>query len=367
MSAEFISRIIGLVLIAALGAYWGLNIGQVAVENSFLQSFTPWQFAIALGVFGALIGFIVTPYITVRPFTSLFKNVKQLSFQSLLAALLGLIIGLVIAALFAFPISLLPSPLGDILPFIGVLLFSYTGIALALMRQNDIISFFSNVSGRAHNLATGSERGKKAVDGRGAALLDTSVIIDGRIADIAETGFMPGKLIIPNFVLNELQYIADSPDSLRRQRGRRGMEVVSQLQRDPSITVSISDLDVEGVKEVDEKLVILARQMRCPIITNDYNLNRVSELQGVQVLNVNELANAVKSILLPGEVLFIRVMQEGKEIGQGVGYLDDGTMVVVENGREFINQQIEVMVTKVLQTAAGRMIFARPESGNNER
>ena len=232
MSAEFISRIIGLVLIAALGAYWGLNIGQVAIENSFLNIFTPWQFAIGLGILGAVLGFIITPFITVRPFTRLFKSVKLLSFQSLLAALLGLIIGLIIAALFSFPISLLPSPVGDILPFIGVLLFSYIGVAVALMRQNDISSFFSGLSGRAHNLAAGADRGKKAVDGQGSALLDTSVIIDGRIADIAETGFMPGKLIIPNFVLNELQYIADSPDSMRRQRGRRGMEVVSQLQRD---------------------------------------------------------------------------------------------------------------------------------------
>ena len=193
-------------------------------------------------------------------------------------------------------------------------------------------------------------------------LLDTSVIIDGRIADIARTGFLPGSLLIPRFVLNELQYIADSPDSLRRQRGRRGMEVLSQLQKEPVIPVRITDIDVEGVRDVDDKLVILARQLRCPILTNDYNLNRVAELQGVNVLNVNELANAVKSVLLPGEALAIRVIQEGKESGQGVGYMDDGTMVVIENGREYLSQEILVTVTKVLQTAAGRMIFARPDS-----
>jgi uncharacterized protein YacL len=163
-------------------------------------------------------------------------------------------------------------------------------------------------------------------------------------------------------VLNELQYIADSPDSLRRQRGRRGMEVLSQLQKEPVIPVRITDIDVEGVRDVDDKLVILARQMRCPILTNDYNLNRVAELQGVTVLNVNELANAVKSVLLPGEALSVRVIQEGKEINQGVGYMDDGTMVVVEGGRDYIGQEILVVVTKVLQTAAGRMIFARPEN-----
>jgi uncharacterized protein YacL len=192
-------------------------------------------------------------------------------------------------------------------------------------------------------------------------LLDTSVIIDGRIADVARTGFLPGSLLIPRFVLNELQYIADSPDSLRRQRGRRGMEVLASLQKEPAIPVRITDIDVEGVREVDDKLVILARQMRCPILTNDFNLNRIAELQGVSILNINELANAVKSVLLPGEMLCVRVIQEGKESGQGVGYLDDGTMVVIENGREYIDQETNVLVTKVLQTAAGRMIFARPD------
>ena len=196
-------------------------------------------------------------------------------------------------------------------------------------------------------------------DGSRTILLDTSVIIDGRIADIAKTGFLVGTLVIPRFVLNELQYIADSAESLRRQRGRRGMEVLSQLQKDTTVPVRISDIDVDGVREVDDKLVILARQLRCPILTNDYNLNRVAELQGVPILNVNELANAVKSVLLPGEQLEVNIIQEGKESGQGVGYLDDGTMVVVEDGRSHLHTQSMVTVTKILQTAAGRMIFAR--------
>jgi uncharacterized protein YacL len=187
------------------------------------------------------------------------------------------------------------------------------------------------------------------------------VIIDGRISDIARTGFLVGTLLIPRFVLNELQYIADSADNLRRQRGRRGMEVISELQKESAIPVRISDVDVEGVREVDDKLVILARQLQCPILTNDYNLNRVAELQGVPVLNVNELANAVKSVLLPGETLIVNIIQEGKEAGQGVGYLDDGTMVVVEDGSDYLSFEASVKVTKVLQTAAGRMIFARIE------
>ena len=362
MGAELISRIVGMIVFAALGVYWGQNLGEVASENSILSFFAVWQFAVGLGIIGAVIGLFITPYITVRPLSRLFRTIKQISSQTLFASLIGLVIGLIIGALLAYPLSLLPTPLGEILPFVGVILFCYVGITVALMRQNDLFSMFSSVSGRTHLPIGSSERGKKSNDGRGSVLLDTSVIIDGRIADIAHTGFLPGNLQITRFVLNELQYIADSPDSMRRQRGRRGMDILSQLQRDTSITVHITDMDVEGVKEVDEKLVILARQMHCPILTNDYNLNRIAELQGVTIMNINELANAVKSILLPGEVLFIRVIQEGKESGQGVGYLDDGTMVVVENGREYINQQIEVTVTKVLQTAAGRMIFGRPET-----
>jgi uncharacterized protein YacL len=192
-------------------------------------------------------------------------------------------------------------------------------------------------------------------------LMDTSVIIDGRVADIARTGFLPGELLIPRFVLNELQYIADSGDNLRRQRGRRGLEVLSQLQKDPAIAVRISDVDVEGTNAVDDKLVILARQMRAPVLTNDYNLNRVAEIQGVTILNINELANAVKAVYLPGETLEVRVIQEGREQGQGIGYLDDGTMVVVQDGNEYIGKEIPTVVTKVLQTAAGRMIFSKPE------
>jgi uncharacterized protein YacL len=235
-----------------------------------------------------------------------------------------------------------------------VLLFGYLGIAVFIMRKDDIFSVFRmNLPGRAGDAAG------DLVDEGHTILLDTSVIIDGRITDISRTGFIFGTYLIPRFVLNELQYIADSADSMRRQRGRRGMEVLSELQKDATVPVRISDIDVDGVREVDEKLVVLARQMKSPIMTNDYNLNRVAELQGVLVLNVNELANAVKSVLLPGEPLLVDIIQEGKESGQGVGYLDDGTMVVVEDGRGQINQQVTVVVTKVLQTAAGRMIFAQ--------
>jgi uncharacterized protein YacL len=350
MSAEFILRIIGMLVLFALGVYWGVYLAEITDGSKEL-------YASILGLLGALIGLILTPFITTRPARALRRMISKISVQSLLAGMIGLITGLVIAALLAFPLSLLPEPFRNILPFAGVLVFGYLGISLFVMRQNDIFSALRfALPARS---APGEEAELSGADTSRAILLDTSVIIDGRIADIGRTGFLVGTLLIPRFVLNELQYIADSADSLRRQRGRRGMEVLSQLQKDSAVPVRISDIDVEGVREVDDKLVILARQLRCPILTNDYNLNRVAELQGVAVLNVNELANAVKSVLLPGETLQVEIIQEGKEIGQGVGYLDDGTMVVIEDGREYLNSKTQVMVTKVLQTAAGRMIFAR--------
>jgi uncharacterized protein YacL len=280
----------------------------------------------------------------------------------LFAGLTGLVMGLLVAALLSFPLSMLPAPFGQILPFVGVVAFAYFGISLFVMRQGDIMGLVSTLSGRSESGSSSSWTNLNRT-----ILLDTSVIIDGRVADIARTGFLPGTLLIPRFVLNELQYIADSPDGLRRQRGRRGMDVLAELQKLPNILVRISDINAEGVREVDDKLVVLARQLKCPILTNDYNLNRIAELQGVTILNINELANAVKSVVLPSEHMTLNIFQEGKEHGQGVGYMDDGTMVVVENGHEYIGEYKEVVVTKVLQTAAGRMIFARVEEENGKR
>ena len=344
MSIEFVLRIIGMIVFAVLGTYVGITYAQFVDVPAELP-------AVLVGLLGILVGLILTPYVTTRPVRWIRRALARLSTQSLVAGLVGLIVGLIIAALLTFPLSLLPSPFGRILPFVGVLLFSYFGVSVFMMRQNDIFSL-------AQQLPRGGEVSETHGPQR-SILLDTSVIIDGRIADIARTGFLSGSLLIPRFVLNELQYIADSSESLRRQRGRRGMEVLSQLQKDTTIPVRISDIDVEGVREVDDKLIVLGRQLRAPILTNDYNLNRIAELQGVAVLNVNELANAVKLVFLPGETLEVSIIQEGKESGQGVGYLDDGTMVVVEDGRNQLNKNVAVTVTKVLQTAAGRMIFGR--------
>lgn len=359
MSADFIARLLGMIVFAVAGVMWGGELGKVA-QTSSNAAFTVEQYSFTIGLVGALIGLILTPFFTTRPIRALKALLGRISAHSLFSALLGLIAGLIIAALVAIPVSRLPGVLGNVLPFIGLLIFGYIGVSVFVMRQNDLFNVTSMLAGRSQGQSQAGESVANAAPQR-TILLDTSVIIDGRIADIARTGFIPGSLLIPRFVLIELQYIADSSDSLRRQRGRRGMEVLAQLQKEPGIPVQISDIDVEGVREVDDKLVILARQLRCPILTNDYNLNRVAGLQGVTVLNVNDLANAVKAVLLPGEPLLVRVIQEGRENNQGVGYMDDGTMVVVENGRDYMNREIDVTVTKVLQTAAGRMIFARPE------
>jgi uncharacterized protein YacL len=349
MSTDFIIRIIGMAVFSIVGVYVG---NGLSLFNPDQQLF----YTITFTLVGALFGLILTPYITTRPIRALRAILGRMAAETLLSGLIGLSIGLLTAALLAFPLSLLPTPFGKILPIVGVVLFAYFGVAVFTSRQADIANILSGITlRREEGSSVGGAPSNRTI------LLDTSVIIDGRVADIAKTGFLPGTLLIPRFVLNELQYIADSPDSLRRQRGRRGMEVLAELQKASAVVVRISDVDVEGVREVDDKLVILARQMKCPILTNDFNLNRIAELQGVLILNINELANAVKSVVLPGELMSVNVIQEGKEVNQGVGYMEDGTMVVVENGNKYLNKEITVTVTKVLQTAAGRMIFARPE------
>lgn len=356
MSIEFIFRLIGMVVLAFVGGYWGELVSKFRPEQELLYILT-------FGLVGALAGLILTPFFTTRPARALRSLLGRVAAETLFAGLTGLVVGLLIAALLAFPLSMLPAPFGDVLPFVAVLIFVYFGISLFIMRQGDIMGLLSAISGR------GGEGGSASswTNLNRNILLDTSVIIDGRVGDIARTGFLPGTLLIPRFVLNELQYIADSADGLRRARGRRGMETLAELQKLPNVLVRISDINVDGVREVDDKLVVLAKQLKCPILTNDYNLNRVAELQGVTILNINELANAVKSVVLPGETLKINVIQEGKEHSQGVGYMDDGTMVVVENGHDAIGEYKEVVVSKILQTAAGRMIFARIEEENGKK
>ncbi len=353
MSANAVSRILGLIIFAIIG--W--LIGTIWAGTAQLTAET-LRIILPLSVVGGIIGALIAPWIILRPAGWLRRSVRELTLSQILAATIGLVIGLLIAALVSIPLSSLPYPFGNLLPTLAALILGYLGVTVMLLRQQDIFSLFRRRGAALHSNvaldAAGTEPQNDVV------LLDTSVIIDGRIADIITTGFIRTPVWVPRFVLNELQHVADSSDTLRRNRGRRGLEMLNRMQKEAPVPVRIVDMEIEGARQVDAKLVQLARQLNCPIITNDYNLNRVAGLQGVVVLNVNELSNAVKAVVLPGETLTIRVIQEGKEAGQGVGYLDDGTMVVVENGRRYIDNEIEVAVTKVLQTNAGRMIFAAP-------
>lgn len=350
MRVEFVLRLIGVVLFALAGWYASGLLAEVVPEP-----YIGYAIRVVLPLASAALGLYITPWLTTKPFSWVLGKIRRLPTQQLMAAIIGLIIGLIVAAILAWPLSLLPGILGEVLPFIGAILFGYLGITVMTVRQQDISNLISERF-PLEGLGLGQNNA-----GNPPVLLDTSVIIDGRIADISRTGFISGTMLIPRFVLNELQHIADSSDMLRRNRGRRGLEMLNKLRKESVVPIRIDDIDVEEAQEVDDKLVMLAKELDCPIVTNDYNLNRVAELQGITVLNINELANAVKAIFLPGESMQIRIIQPGKELGQGVGYLDDGTMVVVENGRRFINRTVEVVVTKVLQTSAGRMIFARLE------
>ena len=351
---ENFSRIIGALVLATALAIVGVQLAN-------MLNLDPLRYGIAFGVgggvLGAVFGFLFTPYVTVRPINYIRQALSAMPLERLVALLTGVFLGLIAAALFAIPLSQLPSPLKEILPLATALGFCYLGAVLMMNRYRDLREFAGGLRpARAAEKAIAA--GDEAADNN-VILLDTSVIIDGRILDIGRTGFIRQTLLVPNFVLKELQHIADSADSLRRNRGRRGLDILGMLQNESPVPVSITDMDAPQTRDADSKLVVLARRLGCPIMTNDYTLNKVAELQGITVLNINDLANAVKASFLPGEELKVTIIQEGKEFGQGVGYLDDGTMVVVEDGYRVLNRTENVVVTKVLQTTAGRMIFAK--------
>ncbi len=282
----------------------------------------------------------------------------RVSLKRLIGAVIGSILGIFGATLFALVIrySLGESQLRSFLQIMVMLLMAYVGLIVGA-NKGDLLNL----------AALGGIFGGEKQSKRSYKILDTSVIIDGRIADIAETGFLDGIVVTPQFVLRELQLVADSADSLKRNRGRRGLDILSRLQKIPTLTVQIVEDDFPSVREVDLKLIELAKLYEGKIITNDFNLNKVAQLQGVQVLNINELANALKPIVLPGEIMRVFILKEGKEYNQGVAYLDDGTMVVVDNARKMIGKTIDISVTSVLQTTAGKMIFGKWDERSGSR
>ena len=340
---------------AALGGLVGLTIA--ASTRLFESSPNGAPLLAAWVVAWVVVGFAILPYLTVVPAGWLIRQIEQLSTAEFVTAVVGLLLGLLMGLLLGLPLAAFPDPFGQLLP-LGVSLFLGLGmLGLTVAKREDLI-LAAEAIGLFRRPAPDADRG--AVIGDPHIVVDTSAIIDGRIKDIVDSGFIYGTLVVPKFVLEELQHIADSSDTLRRNRGRRGLEILAQMQKDSPTPVEIVDEPLPDITEVDAKLVALARVRSKAILTNDYNLNRVAELQGVRVLNVNSLANAVKPAVLPGEELRVRVIQEGKEAGQGVGFLDDGTMIVVEGGVRYIDKDLDVSVTRVLQTVAGRMIFAQP-------
>ncbi len=346
MSLEFILRLIGMIVFAVLGARLGAN-------SAAALQLPPEAVGLIFSLVGALVGLIGTPWITTRPARVARRLVETLPTERLVMASLGLVLGLIPASLLAYPLSLLPEPFGPVAPSLVAMISAYLGMTIFAVRARDVFDILNNLL-RGAPLTPRLE---------GAAhprvLLDTSVIIDGRIKDIADSGFLNWSLLVPRFVLEELQHIADSSDVLRRNRGKRGLEVLRDLKKLDGL-VEIIDDDVEGVQEVDHKLVMLGRAMGVPIMTNDFNLNQIAKLQGVTVLNINMLANAVRAEYIPGELITLKIIQEGKESDQGVGYLDDGTMVVVENGRRYLDRTIRVEITRLISREAGKMYFARP-------
>ncbi len=277
-------------------------------------------------------------------------RLRVMSLKRLIGSAIGSILGIVGAYLFALVIraSMPPSPTQSFLMIMVMLVMAYVGLAVGA-NKGDLLNLAA-----LGGIFGGEKQGKKSYK-----ILDTSVIIDGRIADIAETGFLDGTIVIPQFVLRELQLVADSADSLKRNRGRRGLDILQRLQKANSLQIQIVEDDFPTVREVDMKLIELAKLYEGKIITNDFNLNKVAQLQGVEVLNINELANSLKPIVLPGEAMRVFILKEGKEYNQGVAYLDDGTMVVVDNARKMIGKTIDISVTSVLQTTAGKMIFGK--------
>jgi uncharacterized protein YacL len=354
------------VAIAIIGFFLGYQLLALALYfNKIIKLIDPDSIPaliteLAGGLIFAIIFFILSSGLIrdgVKAKEWIENRLQKTPMRDILYGFLGLMMGLVVANLFVRAFVSIPW-IGGYLPIIANIVLGYLGASVALKKKEELSGIINlpNLLNQKKNTAP------TIVNWVKPKILDTSVIIDGRIADICKTGFIEGTLVIPGFVLEELRHIADSSDALKRNRGRRGLDILNKIQKELNVDVEIYEGNFDDIAEVDSKLVKLAQILDGKIITNDFNLNKVAEFQNVQVLNINELSNAVKPVVLPGEEMVVQVIKDGKETGQGVAYLDDGTMIVVDGGKKHIGETIGVMVTSVLQTAAGRMIFARPKS-----
>jgi len=352
-------------LFTLIGIGIGYLIGRILVYNSGLGILSYFEkdtvsgivFIVLSMIFFGIIMLLISPWINSGIFKfvdRLEKNIQILSVNEMMFGIAGAIVGLVISSFFATIFARINNILWTVVALIISILMAVLGAYIAIKKKEELINMFSSLK-----KINSKDRKNKNISRGDPKVLDTSVIIDGRIFDICQTGFIEGALVIPNFVLEELRHIADSSDALKRNRGRRGLDILNKIQNELNIEVQITEKDFPEIAEVDSKLLKLAQVLNGKVITNDYNLNKVAKFQGVPVLNINELANAVKPVVLPGEEMTIQIIKDGKESGQGIAYLDDGTMIVVEGARRHIGEIMDVVVTSVLQTAAGRMIFAK--------
>jgi uncharacterized protein YacL len=347
-------------LMALLGGTIGYYVAWHVLATGVwpIATNNPWVVLVLGSLVMASLGLLLARSILFgvrRILTSFIAALQHTPTMDIAVGSIGLISGLIIGILATLPFPRSIPVLGSIVPGAVTLVLGYVGAIVAVRKRDDIL----HITGSGARLQ-GRDKATRA--GKNTPkIVDTSVIIDGRIADIVQTGFLEGPLLVPRFVLTELQHIADSSDVLKRNRGRRGLDILNRIQKEARAQVQIIERDFDEIADVDSKLVHLAKQLEAHVITNDFNLNKVAELQGVRVLNINELVNAVKPLVLPGEEMIVHLIKDGKEQGQGVGYLDDGTMIVVDGGRRYIGESVGVLVTNVLQTNAGRMIFAKPK------
>jgi uncharacterized protein YacL len=349
---KFMTRIIQFTG-ALLGTLFGFALGLLLLQRAgeLIEPANRPAFLTAFVVATLLFGYLAIPYITIYPVRRAVEKLSEAGAGEFALGVAAVIVGLLMGVLIGVPLAGIGGPIGTVGPPIVALFLAFMMVAVTMYKRDVLLAAFGAFvpGGRARPPVN-------------LVVIDTSAVIDGRIVDIARTGFVLGTLVAPRFVLDELQRIADSPDAMRRNRGRRGLEMLSALQKDAISPIEVSEDTYPEIAEVDAKLMAYARDHDAAILTNDYNLNRVADLQGIKVLNINELANAVKAVVHPGEEMSVRIIQEGKEAGQGVGYLDDGTMIVVEGGVRFLEHEVPITVTRVLQTVAGRMIFAQPRS-----